>query len=394
MDYAESTPIPRDRNLGELLRDARQERGLELSDIAESTHVRKEYLRALEEGRYQDLPEDIYARNFLKLYAKAVGLSDGKLMDLYRAERQRAAGFAEVPEKPAKVVRAKARPVKATAVASEPAKVAVAPEPKAVTTRSRPSRRIPDVSGWLPIVLLIAVVVGLSLWGFRSIFFTGTRPGSVTPAPVATTPTAVPEAEGAADPVVITSPDAQPETADTGTPVAETALVSIISDPPGAEVAIDGIVLAGTTPLIDYPVSAAANRTVQLALAGYETFETVADLSSDTSLSFSLSPAGTATPTADGTVTEVQTAPPVASQGQIAVTITATTWFEAFQSNQRNVGERLVYTTLQPGASYVFDLPVYLHVGNAAGVVVSEDGGQGVPMGSSGEVVSRAYTAQ
>jgi cytoskeleton protein RodZ len=383
MDYADATPISRERSLGEVLREARQERGLELSDIAESTHVRKEYLKALEEGRYQDLPEDIYARNFLKLYAKAVGLSDGKLLELYKAERQRAAGHHEAPVKPVKVVRAQAKPVAAAPVAAPPAKAAPQ-EPKAVTTRSRPVRRAPDVSGWLPIVLLIAVVVGITLWGFRSVFFTGTRP-----APVATAP--IPQPEAAAEPAPA-SPAVQADTA--VAPTAETVRVSIISDPPGAEVAIDGIVLAGTTPLIDYPVTAAANRTLQLTLPGYETFETVADLSSDTSLNFSLSPVGAAADAEGVGEAAAPASPSVASEGQIAVTITATTWFEAFQSNQRNVGERLVYATLQPGASYVFDLPVYLHVGNAAGVLVSEDGGPGVPMGSSGEVVSRAFTTQ
>lgn len=353
MDYAETTPIARERRLGELLREARLARGLELSDVAEATHVRSEYLRALEEGRYQDLPEDIYARNFLKLYAKAVGLAEGKLLELYKAERQRALA----PEAP------KPAPAPAKAVAKRTPKAAK-PEPKA-PAKPKAARRAPDLS-WLPIVLLIVVFVGISLWGFRSVFFTTSRPAP------------------AAAPTVQPAPAEAPPA-----PAPEMVRFSIASDPPGAEVAIDGIVLAGVTPLVDYPVSAAPSRTLRLSLPGYEPLETTVDLSSDASLSFTLTPV-----TAEAEEGPEAPQPPAAGSGQIAVTITETTWFEAYRSTQRNVGERLVFATLQPGASYVFDLPVYLHVGNAAGVLVSEDGGPGVPMGSSGEVVGRAFGAQ
>lgn len=86
--------------LGDVLREARVAKGLELNDIAEITHVRKEHLQALEEGRYGDLPEDIYARNFLRLYAQAVGLDDTKLLERFARERRAfsALGISTVPE--------------------------------------------------------------------------------------------------------------------------------------------------------------------------------------------------------------------------------------------------------------------------------------------------------
>ena len=82
-------------SLSSVLHEARVTKGLELSDISEITHVRKEYLKALEEGRYADLPEDIYARNFLRLYAQAVGLDDSKLLDRYSRERRAALGITQ-----------------------------------------------------------------------------------------------------------------------------------------------------------------------------------------------------------------------------------------------------------------------------------------------------------
>ena len=79
--------------LGAGLKNARVARGMELADIAELTHVRKEYLRALEEGRYGDLPEDVYTRNFVKLFAQAVGLDPENAMAAYQSERKQAGGL-------------------------------------------------------------------------------------------------------------------------------------------------------------------------------------------------------------------------------------------------------------------------------------------------------------
>src|SRR5690606_16743378 len=79
--------------LADLLRSARESRGLSLADVAELTHVRQEYLRALEEGRYGDLPEDVYARNFVRLFAQAVGVDVERAMSAYQLERKQAGGL-------------------------------------------------------------------------------------------------------------------------------------------------------------------------------------------------------------------------------------------------------------------------------------------------------------
>jgi len=85
--------MPQVGELGRLLRDARVERGLELTDIAERTHVRLDYLRSLEEGNYEGLPEDVYTRNFVRLYAKAVGVGPDEAVEVYQRERQLAGGL-------------------------------------------------------------------------------------------------------------------------------------------------------------------------------------------------------------------------------------------------------------------------------------------------------------
>ena len=82
--------------VGQLLQEARRQRGLEIKDIAASTHVRSEYLTALEEGRFSELPENVYTRNFLRLYAEAVGLDEQEVLEHYSMERY---GKSDAPRK-------------------------------------------------------------------------------------------------------------------------------------------------------------------------------------------------------------------------------------------------------------------------------------------------------
>ena len=74
--------------LGEYLRQQRQGKGLSLSDIASRTKVTQNYLQALEDGRYDRLPAELYIRGFLASYAESLGLSVPKIIELYRSERQ------------------------------------------------------------------------------------------------------------------------------------------------------------------------------------------------------------------------------------------------------------------------------------------------------------------
>lgn len=68
--------------VGRSLRDARRQRGIELDAAQRATHIRRRYLEALEEERFDLLPAPAYARGFLREYAEFLGL-DG---DIYVAE--------------------------------------------------------------------------------------------------------------------------------------------------------------------------------------------------------------------------------------------------------------------------------------------------------------------
>jgi Helix-turn-helix domain len=70
--------------IGTTLRKARTERGLELSDVERATKIRVKFLEAMEEDRWDALPAPVYARGFLDIYARHLGLDREALLDQYR----------------------------------------------------------------------------------------------------------------------------------------------------------------------------------------------------------------------------------------------------------------------------------------------------------------------
>lgn len=351
--------------LGALLRQARSSKGLELGDVAELTHVRREYLKALEEGRYDDLPEDVYTRNFVRLFAQAVGVSEAQALEVYQRERQRAGGLTTLEERLDKERRGE-------------------PPPK-------PHRRPGGGGGFrlnpaVPTVLLVVALVALAVWGYNALFFRAgrvpTTPAASPPAVTAPPTTEAPPPGGLAAPVA-----GSLEQSDL--PVGGTVLLDVLTDPPGARVAVDGFMLPGLTPIRAAPVTARANRTLRVNLDGYEPVEQNIDLSEDRTIELDLRPVTAAA----GETTPVPQAQPVAS-GEIVIHVVAKSWLEVYRGTVRNEGERLVYTNAEPGQTYRFSLPVYVHAGNAAGVELTLAGGAPFTMGSSGAVVGRAFPAQ
>ncbi len=72
--------------IGEALQSARQEQGRDLQDAARVLRVRTDYLRALEEERFDTFGGDIYAKGFLRSYATELGLDPEPLLEIYRRE--------------------------------------------------------------------------------------------------------------------------------------------------------------------------------------------------------------------------------------------------------------------------------------------------------------------
>jgi cytoskeletal protein RodZ len=70
--------------LGQMLKQARMEKGISIEDLQEATKIRKRYLEAIEEGNFKVLPGNFYVRAFIKSYAEAVGLDPGQVLGMYK----------------------------------------------------------------------------------------------------------------------------------------------------------------------------------------------------------------------------------------------------------------------------------------------------------------------
>jgi cytoskeleton protein RodZ len=64
--------------IGDALREARTRRQPTLRDAQEATRIRLKHLAALEDERFDELPEEVYVKGFLRAYADYLGL-DGEL---------------------------------------------------------------------------------------------------------------------------------------------------------------------------------------------------------------------------------------------------------------------------------------------------------------------------
>ncbi|WP_025028514.1 helix-turn-helix domain-containing protein [Caldalkalibacillus mannanilyticus] len=81
-------------DLGNFLRQTREEKNITLDQVQEITKIRKRYLEAIENGEYGVLPGQFYARAFVKSYAEAIGLRAEEVLEQYSSD------LPEVPKAP------------------------------------------------------------------------------------------------------------------------------------------------------------------------------------------------------------------------------------------------------------------------------------------------------
>lgn len=83
--------------IGEILKDARIEKGYTLDDLQQITKIQKRYLQAIEDGNTDILPGRFYMRAFVKQYADIVGLDGEELLEEHLTETSKEASeeFAE-----------------------------------------------------------------------------------------------------------------------------------------------------------------------------------------------------------------------------------------------------------------------------------------------------------
>jgi cytoskeleton protein RodZ len=72
--------------LGQLLRETREEKGFSPEDVEEQTRIRARFVRALEDGNYDELPTPGHVSGFMRNYALFLGLDVGEVRALFAKE--------------------------------------------------------------------------------------------------------------------------------------------------------------------------------------------------------------------------------------------------------------------------------------------------------------------
>lgn len=75
-------------NIGDQLKAQRNILGFTIKNIEQQTHIKPRYLKALEEGRFDDLPSPVQGRGMLKNYALFLGLDPDPLLLKFAEDTQ------------------------------------------------------------------------------------------------------------------------------------------------------------------------------------------------------------------------------------------------------------------------------------------------------------------
>jgi cytoskeletal protein RodZ len=128
-------------SVGSKLREARTRRKLSLPEVEEKTKIRARYLQAIENDEWDQLPEDTYARAFIRTYGRFLGLDGDRLAEEQRLSRGAARPGERLPR--------------------------VDPKPRPVARRRRRGGISPRVTAVAVVALVVAalLVIGLSTGG-------------------------------------------------------------------------------------------------------------------------------------------------------------------------------------------------------------------------------------
>jgi cytoskeletal protein RodZ len=267
--------------VGQMLRVAREQRGLTLEAIRASTKIPLKHLSALERDDLEAVPPGMYQRAEVRTFADAVGLDPRIALDAL--ERARSAASASFDIAPA-----------SGTVAAPASRSAAASDPRSVASSVMVPRNASGAQAQSMARLLLAAIAVLAILiaggsGLRSLL-------TATPAPAPTTQTeradaAQPpatrqksiaaagvsntEAPATAGATQLAGPDPAPAV---GGPV-DFPNLHIVTEPSGARVTVDGIGW-GETPLTIRYLPPGSKR-IRVTTDGYIAQEQVVELSSD-----------------------------------------------------------------------------------------------------------------
>jgi len=73
-------------SIGEVISEARRNRGKTIKDMERATKIRSKYLEAIENNKFDVLPGNVYAKGFIRSYATCLGLDPIPLIEQYKRE--------------------------------------------------------------------------------------------------------------------------------------------------------------------------------------------------------------------------------------------------------------------------------------------------------------------
>ena len=167
--------------LGDQLRHAREDKHWSLEEAEKVTGIRKRFLQAMEEGRWETLPGELQVRGFLRSYSNHLGLNGEEMLALHEHRVQSAQTASALqsasPERPVRVrpappqsvkpklpVTQSTRPAKPAPTQTQPAPHSAAPPLVTPSTTTPAQAILSRLPSWLTLeVGLIALAVILVL---------------------------------------------------------------------------------------------------------------------------------------------------------------------------------------------------------------------------------------
>lgn len=78
------------KTVGEVLREARENKSLTIKQVSNATKIREGLVEALETGDYTVFSSEMHLKSFLRSYASFLGINEEKALALYRRDKQQA----------------------------------------------------------------------------------------------------------------------------------------------------------------------------------------------------------------------------------------------------------------------------------------------------------------
>ena len=74
-------------SVGELLKEVREAKGITLKDVENNISIRVLYLQAIEDGKYEVVPGEVYLKGFIRNYSVYLGLDPAEIMEIYKQSK-------------------------------------------------------------------------------------------------------------------------------------------------------------------------------------------------------------------------------------------------------------------------------------------------------------------